>query len=191
MVTPASDIAVPLARTNAGALHLVIGGRVQGVGFRPFICRLATTLALHGWVRNRTGQVEIHIQGNNTALQTFARRLFQQAPPLAEPRLISCAPAEVTVLQDFSIRASKRTGASEVHVPPDLFTCDDCVAELHDPADRRHRYPFINCTQCGPRYTLIRGLPYDRPATSMAGFTLCRRCRAEYENPVNRRITFQ
>jgi hydrogenase maturation protein HypF len=188
MVTPASDIAVPLAGTDAGALHLVIGGRVQGVGFRPFIYRLATALTLRGWVRNRTGQVEIHIQGNNAALQTFARRLFQQAPPLAEPRLISCAPAAVTALQDFSVRASKNTGASEVHVPPDLFTCDDCVAELNDPADRRYRYPFINCTQCGPRYTLIRGLPYDRPATTMAGFSLCRHCRVEYEDQAKRRF---
>jgi hydrogenase maturation protein HypF len=189
MTTSAPGTAFPLAGIrSAGALHLVITGRVQGVGFRPFIYRLATALALCGWVRNRTGQVEIHIQGETAALQAFARRLFQQAPPLSTPRLASCTPATPADLQDFAIRASADTGPSQVHVPPDLFTCNDCVAELNDPGDHRYRYPFINCTQCGPRYTLIRGLPYDRAATTMAGFALCRRCRTEYENPADRRF---
>lgn len=169
------------------ALHLIVSGRVQGVGFRPFIYRLAQSQQLHGWVRNGTGQVEIHIQGNNQALHIFTRRLFQHAPPLSQPLLESCEPATVDDLDGFTIRDST-AGPCNIHVPPDLFTCDDCLAELHNPHDRRYRYPFINCTQCGPRYTLIRGMPYDRPATTMASFELCEECRREYTEPLNRRF---
>jgi hydrogenase maturation protein HypF len=169
------------------ALHLTVSGRVQGVGFRPFIYRLAETLELYGWVRNSTGQVEIHIQGENQALHTFTRRLFQHAPPLSQPLLESCEPATVDDLDSFTIRDST-AGPCNIHVPPDMFTCDDCLAELHNPHDRRYRYPFINCTQCGPRYTLIRGMPYDRPATTMAAFELCEDCRREYSEPLNRRF---
>ena len=161
------------------ALHLTVSGRVQGVGFRPFTYRLAQTLDLCGWVRNATGQVEIHIQGENQALHAFTRRLFQHAPPLSEPLLKSCEPATVDDFDCFTIRDSAATSGANIHVPPDLFTCDDCLAELHNPHDRRYRYPFINCTQCGPRYTLIRGMPYDRPATTMAAFELCADCRRE------------
>ncbi|HAJ91975.1 MAG TPA: carbamoyltransferase HypF [Gammaproteobacteria bacterium] len=170
------------------ALHLTVSGRVQGVGFRPFTYRLAQTLDLCGWVRNATGQVEIHIQGENQALQAFTRRLFQHAPPLSEPLLKSCEPATVDDIDCFTIRDSAAASAANIHVPPDLFTCDDCLAELHNPHDRRYRYPFINCTQCGPRYTLIRGMPYDRPATTMAAFELCEDCRREYTEPLNRRF---
>jgi len=170
------------------ALHLTVSGRVQGVGFRPFTYRLAQTLDLCGWVRNATGQVEIHIQGENQALHAFTRRLFQHAPPLSEPLLKSCEPATVDDLDCFTIRDSAATSSANIHVPPDLFTCDDCLAELHNPHDRRYRYPFINCTQCGPRYTLIRGMPYDRPATTMAAFELCKDCRREYTEPLNRRF---
>ena len=169
------------------ALHLIVSGRVQGVGFRPFIYRLAQTQHLSGWVRNGTGQVEIHIQGNNQALHIFTRRLFQHAPPLSQPLLESCEPATVDDLDGFTIRDSA-AGPCNIHVPPDLFTCDDCLAELHNPHDRRYRYPFINCTQCGPRYTLIRDMPYDRPATTMATFELCEDCRREYTEPLNRRF---
>jgi hydrogenase maturation protein HypF len=170
------------------ALHLVVTGRVQGVGFRPFIYRLAHTHKLTGWVRNRTGQVEIHIQGEGQALYAFTRRLLQHAPPLSEPVLESCEPAEIEALDDFTIRDSSAAGNCNIHVPPDLFTCDDCLAELNNPQDRRYCYPFINCTQCGPRYTLIRGMPYDRPATTMAAFELCEACRHEYGDPHNRRF---
>jgi len=169
------------------ALHLVVSGRVQGVGFRPFIYRLAQTQNLSGWVRNSTGQVEIHIQGQDQALHIFTRRLFQHAPPLSRPLLESCEPATVDDLNGFTIRDST-AGPCNIHVPPDLFTCDDCLAELHDPHNRRYRYPFINCTQCGPRYTLICGMPYDRPATTMAAFALCEDCRREYTEPLNRRF---
>ena len=170
------------------ALHLTVSGRVQGVGFRPFIYRLAQAHHLSGWVRNCTGQVEIHIQGENQALYAFTRKLFQHAPPLSQPLLENCEPATVDDLDCFTIRESATTGSSNIHVPPDLFTCDDCLAELHNPQDRRYRYPFINCTQCGPRYTLIRGMPYDRPATTMAAFELCADCRKEYTDPLNRRF---
>ena len=170
------------------ALHLIVSGRVQGVGFRPFIYRLAQSHRLTGWVRNRTGQVEIHVQGENQALYAFTRRLFQHAPPLSQPQLESCEPAPVDALDRFTIRKSAATDSGNIHVPPDLFTCDDCLAELHNPQDRRYRYPFINCTQCGPRYTLIRGMPYDRPATTMAAFELCDACQREYSDPLNRRF---
>ena len=170
------------------ALHLIVSGRVQGVGFRPFIYRLAQSHRLTGWVRNRTGQVEIHVQGENQALHAFTRRLFQHAPPLSQPQLESCEPAPVDALDRFTIRKSAAADSGNIHVPPDLFTCDDCLAELHNPQDRRYRYPFINCTQCGPRYTLIRGMPYDRPATTMAAFELCDACRREYSDPLNRRF---
>jgi len=170
------------------ARRLLLSGRVQGVGFRPFVYRLARSLHLNGWVRNRIGRVEIHVEGSPESLRTFTRELLEQAPPLAEPILDICTPVQTTALQDFSIRESIAAGAVRIHVPPDLFTCDDCLAELRDPADRRRHYPFINCTQCGPRYTLIRGMPYDRAATTMAGFPLCEQCRAEYTDPGDRRF---
>ena len=170
------------------AVHLTVSGRVQGVGFRPFIYRLAHTHHLTGWVRNCTGQVEIHIQGENQALHAFTRRLFQHAPPLSRPVLENCEPTILDDLDTFTIRDSAATGTTNIHVPPDLFTCDECLAELHNPHNRRYRYPFINCTQCGPRYTLIRGMPYDRPATTMAAFALCDDCHREYTDPLNRRF---
>jgi len=170
------------------ALHMTVSGRVQGVGFRPFIYRLAHTHNLKGWVRNCTGQVEIHIQGESQALRAFTRGLFRHAPPLSQPLLETCEPATVDDLNHFNIRDSATAGAANIHVPPDLFTCDDCLAELNNPQDRRYRYPFINCTQCGPRYTLIRDMPYDRPGTTMAEFELCEDCHREYTDPLNRRF---
>jgi hydrogenase maturation protein HypF len=170
------------------ASRLLLGGRVQGVGFRPFVYRTAQDCGLCGWIRNRIGLVEIHIEGRPADLQAFTRRVLQQAPPLARPRLESCVPMAPGAARGFTIRASIGSGSSRVHVPPDLFTCDDCLDELNDPRNRRYRYPFINCTQCGPRYTLIRSLPYDRPATTMAGFSMCAACRTEYENPADRRF---
>jgi len=191
MVTRASDLiaaADPAGNATAAALRLVLSGRVQGVGFRPFVYRLALAHGLSGWVRNRVGQVEIFIQGGDAALQAFTHDLLHRAPPLSAPHLESCSPVAASTLTGFAIRESSAAGETCVHVPPDLFTCNDCLAELNDRADRRFRYPFINCTQCGPRYTLIRGMPYDRPATTMAGFELCDRCRREYTDPGNRRF---
>ncbi|MDH5512288.1 MAG: carbamoyltransferase HypF [Gammaproteobacteria bacterium] len=170
------------------ALRLTVSGRVQGVGFRPFVYRLAHQLHLHGWVRNDAGTVEILVQGTTTALEAFERLLLAQAPPLARPRMTARAPAEPQELEAFEILPSRNESPACIHVPPDYFACDDCLRELRDPADRRYRYPFINCTQCGPRYTLIRKLPYDRPNTSMAEFRMCPECRQEYENPLDRRF---
>ena len=165
-----------------------LGGRVQAVGFRPFVYRIAHRHGLSGWVRNRGGQVEILAQGPPAALDAFAAALLSEAPPLAQPRLVSVEDAPPAPLQAFYILESGEAGEATIHVPPDYFACDDCLRELQDPADRRYHYPFINCTQCGPRYTLIRRLPYDRANTTMAGFALCEACRREYQDPGNRRF---
>lgn len=168
-----------------------IGGRVQGVGYRPFVYRLAHSLGLCGWVRNSGGIVEIHAQGPAPLLQAFGRALLDQAPPAARPQLLEARAAPEEAAMAFRILASAGGAAAQIHVPPDLFACDDCLAELRDPAARRYRYPFINCTQCGPRYTLIEALPYDRPNTTMAGFALCPACGAEYADPLDRRFHAQ
>jgi len=170
------------------ARRILLGGRVQGVGFRPFVYRLAHSHQLVGWVRNLTGRVEILAQGDSHALERFAYALVRNAPPLARPEVISTQSTPTIPLTDFVIASSEQAEKPHVHVPPDYFACDDCVHELSDPQNRRYRYPFINCTQCGPRYTLITRLPYDRPNTTMASFTLCDACRAEYENPLDRRF---
>ncbi len=169
--------------------RIAVSGRVQGVGFRPFVYRLAQQLHLKGWVLNSAGRVIIHAEGH--ALDEFARRIISDAPPLARPVIESVADADREALPGFEIRHSEAMGAADVHVPPDLFCCDDCLRELSDPAERRHAYAFTNCTQCGPRYTIIASLPYDRPNTAMAGFPLCPACRAEYENPADRRFHAQ
>ncbi len=175
-------------RRPLNARRLVLTGRVQGVGFRPFVYRLAHELQLAGHVRNLRGDVEVVIAGDTAALDAFARQVIERAPPLARPALRSsesCAPPESA---DFVIAPSSAVQQPQVSVPPDFFACPDCLAELADPGDRRHRYPFINCTQCGPRYTLIEALPYDRPNTSMKAFPLCESCRREYEDPLDRRF---
>lgn len=180
-----------MSLTHLKAQHYLIGGRVQGVGFRPYIYRLANHYQLAGWVKNLVGHVEIHVQGAPAALQHFADALVSQAPPLARPIVIACTAWTPAPLNDFRILTSVVTTAAAIHVPPDYFTCNECLRELHDPCDRRYQYPFINCTQCGPRYTLIRQLPYDRPHTSMAEFALCPDCLAEYQNPLDRRFHAQ
>jgi hydrogenase maturation protein HypF len=170
------------------ALHWRLGGRVQGVGFRPFVYRIAQHCRVRGWVRNCAGEVEIVAQGEAEALRRFGHALLREAPPLARPEILSTDKIVAEPFDRFEIRDSQARATDQIHLPPDYFTCDQCLAELDDPSNRRYRYPFINCTQCGPRYTLIASLPYDRPNTSMAGFPLCPRCRAEYENPDDRRF---
>jgi hydrogenase maturation protein HypF len=170
------------------ARRLLVTGRVQGVGFRPYLFRLAGKHRISGWARNRRGSVEIHIQGEPDALEAFARDLIRQPPPPAQPRLASCVSVEPRALSGFLILKSDASGTADIHVPPDLFTCDECLAELNDPHDRRYHYPFVNCTRCGPRYTLIRRLPYDRANTTMVDFPLCDACRREYESPHDRRF---
>ena len=169
------------------AKRWTVGGRVQGVGFRPFVYRLAQRLRLDGWVMNRSGEVEVLAQGSDEALSAFADALIREAPPLAQPHIVAAWDNDIESIEGFSIRGSDGTPA-HVQLPPDYFACDDCLAELGDLDNRRYRYPFINCTQCGPRYTLIARLPYDRPNTAMAGFSLCAQCAAEYADPADRRF---
>ncbi|NWG76705.1 MAG: carbamoyltransferase HypF, partial [Rubrivivax sp.] len=174
--------------TAIEARRIVVGGRVQGVGYRPFVYRLAHAHGIAGSVRNLTGEVEILAQGTTASLARFVHALLHAAPPLARPHIIANQALAPTDASGFTILASAPGAEPQIHVPPDFFACEDCVRELNDPADRRYNYPFINCTQCGPRYTLITRLPYDRPNTTLADFTLCPACRAEYENPLDRRF---
>ncbi len=167
---------------------LLVSGQVQGVGFRPFVYRLATDLGLTGWVRNTSGRVEILIQGEPKRMREFASRLVAQAPPLAVPELGRTSELVHGKLREFVIADSRGSGERDVHVPPDHFACTECQAEMRDAGDRRYRYPFINCTQCGPRYTIIDRLPYDRPNTSMSSFRMCPQCHSEYTQPLDRRF---
>jgi hydrogenase maturation protein HypF len=172
--------------------RITVTGVVQGVGFRPFVYRTATALGLTGTVGNDSAGVVIDAQGPAPALDELARRLRAQAPPLA-----AVAGVEVAALPPrpgrtgFTIITSRAADGPPTPIPPDVATCADCVAELFDPADRRYRHPFITCTNCGPRFTIIRGLPYDRAATTMAGFPMCARCAAEYHDPADRRFHAQ
>ncbi|MFU8878160.1 MAG: carbamoyltransferase HypF, partial [Wenzhouxiangellaceae bacterium] len=144
-----------------------------------------------GWVLNAAGVVEVEVQGDESAMEEFARRVIDDAPPLARPELLKNEPVTAEPAGRFEIRHSEDAGEPDIHVPPDQFLCADCIAEMSDPSERRYRYPFINCTQCGPRYTIIRALPYDRPNTTLAGFPLCPDCHAEYSNPLDRRFHAQ
>ncbi len=173
------------------ARQINITGRVQGVGFRPFVSRLAHHLNLSGWVRNQAGQVEIWVQGGSEDLELFEHQLIANAPSLTKPDQPTSQPVKPVDLDTFTILDSVSADVSQAHIPPDYFICDDCLAEMRDKTQRHYRYPFINCTQCGPRYTLIERLPYDRPNTSMAAFPLCSECRKDYENPVDRRFHAQ
>ena len=178
----------PLIDPATSARRIVLSGQVQGVGFRPFIYRLAVEHGLHGWVKNCVGIVEIHVQGQPSDLENFLIDIFDKKPPLAEPELESDKQTTVGEYESFRILQSQSNGEARISVPSDLFLCDDCLTELYDPSDRRYHYPFINCTQCGPRFTLIKRLPYDRANTTMAEFKLCKQCLAEYEDPSNRRF---
>jgi len=176
----------PFARDLTVCITLT--GHVQGVGFRPFVYRTALQHGITGEVQNRVGEVRIVASGSTEALGRFQRDLIACAPPLSQPALESVVAREHECFAAFTIAASSANADAKIFVPPDYFMCDDCRDELADPGDRRFRYPFINCTQCGPRYTLIERLPYDRPNTSMVGFPLCAECREEYEDPADRRF---
>jgi hydrogenase maturation protein HypF len=173
------------------ARRWLMGGRVQGVGYRAFVFNLAQRSGLSGIVQNLTGEVLVEAQGAPAALDAFAVALVSAAPPLARPQIVSCQLIQLRKLDGFEILLSAVAAQANIHIPPDYFLCDDCRREMLDPHDARYRYPFINCTQCGPRYTLITRMPYDRPNTTMADFSLCPRCRAEYEDPNNRRFHAQ
>ena len=166
----------------------IFTGIVQGVGFRPFIHRVAKEHSLSGFVQNRSDGVVVEVEGRAEALDDFIREVISRPPPLADISRFS--QMEVDVLQDdeFRIITSRKGDRGEVHIAPDIAVCDECLHELFSPPDRRYLYPFINCTNCGPRLTIIRGVPYDRENTSMACFPLCPECEREYENPHDRRF---
>jgi len=161
---------------------------VQGVGFRPFVYRLASEYGVTGQVQNRLGDVEVIACGEHAVLQRFCGDVVDRAPPLSQVTITQRQWLDDVSFADFNIVSSSAQASPQVFMPPDYFMCDDCRRELQDPHDRRYQYPFINCTQCGPRYTLIQSLPYDRPNTSMADFPLCADCQIEYTNPNDRRF---
>ena len=167
--------------------YLLIG-HVQGVGFRPFVYRLATENNIQGWVENWIGQVAIHAEGQADKLRIFEDALIDQAPPHASPILSESRETECAYHDTFSIRASDARASKDIRIVADLPACTACLEELFDKNNRRYNYPFINCTHCGPRYTLIRQLPYDRANTTMVGFPLCSRCQQEYQDPLDRRF---
>jgi hydrogenase maturation protein HypF len=176
----------PLHRTL-----LLVRGVVQGVGFRPFVYRLASEERLVGFIGNDTGGVTIEIEGPAERVEAFCRRLREEAPPLSRIDSVTASGAPPTGETGFRIVASDAHGQVSTGIPADAATCADCLHELLDPHDRRYRYPFLNCTNCGPRFTITRRIPYDRPQTSMARFKMCATCQAEYDDPTNRRFHAQ
>ena len=171
--------------------RIEIRGTVQGVGFRPWIWRLARANGIAGRVSNDSRGVTIEAFGAASALETFLAEIRSSPPPAAEIRELVCEAIPPEAPLDFVIAPSRRTETLEVSIPPDLATCDECLREIEDPTNRRYRYPFTNCTNCGPRFTIARAVPYDRPATTMAPFEMCPACRAEYEDPADRRYHAQ
>ncbi|MGD0166683.1 MAG: carbamoyltransferase HypF [Gaiellaceae bacterium] len=165
-----------------------VAGVVQGVGFRPFVYNLARRCELGGFVRNDAHGVVIEIEGEAESLDRFAAALVGRAPPLARIDRLESSEIKPRGELDFRIEQSAEGGDRTALVPADIATCDDCLRELFEPSDRRFRYPFINCTNCGPRFTIVRFVPYDRATTTMAGFEMCDRCRSDYEDPSNRRF---
>jgi hydrogenase maturation protein HypF len=170
---------------------IAVVGIVQGVGFRPFVYGLASRLELSGFVKNRVGGVDIEVEGDAHMVARFLEELTTGPPPLARIDSVVWDRREPSGQRGFCIQPSDVDHAGPVFVSPDVATCSDCLAELFDPTDRRYRYPFLNCANCGPRLTIVTGVPYDRQRTTMAGFLMCPRCRAEYEDPTNRRFHAQ
>ncbi len=177
--------------TQHAAAEVHVTGVVQGVGFRPFVFGLAERLGLKGWVCNTSAGVDIRVEGPPAAVDAFAAALSNEAPPLARIEDIAVARRSPNGFTTFEIRASAPIPGAYQPIAPDVATCPDCLRELADPADRRHGYPFLNCTNCGPRFTIITDIPYDRPNTTMAPFPLCPDCAAEYHDPRDRRFHAQ
>src|SRR5580704_17188408 len=173
------------------AYLIKITGVVQGVGFRPFVYRLAKTHGLKGWVLNAEGGVEIHLEGEDQRLESFLEEMKARSPQAAVVAEVSVEPTQPSGFSDFTIRESAGKQHPTVRISPDLPVCDNCLKELFDAQDPRHRYPYVNCTNCGPRYTVIRSLPYDRCNTTMADWQLDDRCAAEYNDPASRRFHAQ
>jgi hydrogenase maturation protein HypF len=180
-----------IPKPAAQRLRITLRGAVQGVGFRPFVYRLATEMSLTGWVLNSSSGLVVEVEGTPEELRTFEQRIENERPKASviTTHESSWLPAQGST--KFEIHHSEADSAKSVNVLPDLATCDDCRKELFDPANRRFQYPFTNCTNCGPRYTIVLDIPYDRPNTTMREFVLCPACRDEYENPMNRRFHAQ
>jgi hydrogenase maturation protein HypF len=177
--------------TNPRRLRIIVIGAVQGVGFRPFVFRLASELGLTGWVNNSPVGVFIEVEGARETLEQFLARLQSDKPALSSIHSLEAASLDLIGYDKFEVRPSDESGQKLALVMPDIAVCDDCLREMADPNDRRYRYPFINCTNCGPRYSIIEALPYDRPNSTMKLFPMCDDCRAEYENPADRRFHAQ
>jgi len=176
---------------RVGRRRLVVGGRVHGVGFRPFVYRLATEMGLAGLVANDPRGALIEVEGPAEQLDSFAVRLRREVPQLVRISEVTARALAPRRSGRFEIQASASGGPQDAEITPDAATCDDCLSELLDPGDRRYRYPFINCTNCGPRYSIIFAVPYDRPNTTMSRFEMCPECRREYEDPSDRRFHAQ
>lgn len=172
-------------------ISIHVTGIVQGVGFRPFVYNLATRLALTGWVRNTSAGVDIELDGENASLEEFVQHLKSDAPPLASLDRIDLTQRPAIGFEVFEIHHSEGVPGAFQPISPDVSICSDCMREMFEPSDRRYRYPFINCTNCGPRFTIIQDIPYDRPKTTMSVFPMCSDCAAEYANPADRRFHAQ
>ncbi len=176
---------------NKIAKNILINGIVQGVGFRPFVYQLACKYSLKGKIANTSEGVSIHVEGKETRIKDFINDLRTKPPSLAQIDEIQSFSDEIKDNSGFTISESIQGETMSTLISPDVSVCDDCLRELFDLGDRRYRYPFINCTNCGPRYTIINGIPYDRPNTSMKKFKMCEKCQAEYDDPLNRRFHAQ
>jgi hydrogenase maturation protein HypF len=175
----------------ANAYSIKVRGVVQGVGFRPFVYRLARTNGLKGWVLNAEEGVEIHLEGEKGSVQSFLEGIKARPPQAAVIAEVHVEPAQAAGFEEFTIRQSAAKRQPTVRISPDLPVCENCLQELFDPQDRRYLYPYINCTDCGPRYSVVRSLPYDRPNTTMAEWLLDGQCAVEYSDPANRRFHAQ
>jgi hydrogenase maturation protein HypF len=168
--------------------RILVRGAVQGVGFRPFVYREATALGVAGWVINASHGVLAEAEGSSERVAELVRKIRETPPANSVVDSIETCAIALRWEKGFQIGASDASGAYRAHVLPDYATCADCLAELFDPVDRRYRYPFINCTHCGPRYSIIEDIPYDRARTSMRRFVMCPACQAEYDDPADRRF---
>jgi hydrogenase maturation protein HypF len=171
--------------------RLVVRGIVQGVGFRPFVYGLAQRFGLGGFVFNDSDGVTLEIEGSISALDAFEQTLRSAPPPLARIDAVIATTVAPRGETSFHIETSRAAAARNALISPDVATCDDCLRELFDPHDRRFGYPFINCTNCGPRFTIVLDVPYDRAQTTMRVFPMCPACQAEYDDPLNRRFHAQ
>jgi len=177
--------------TNISLVRISVRGVVQGVGFRPFVYQLASRHNLRGWVCNTSEDVRIEAEGEAADIDKFLIGLREEAPPLSHIEDITVTASPPAHYAKFEIRSSVAEEGKYQLVSPDIATCPDCLKEIFDPADRRYRYPFTNCTNCGPRFTIISDIPYDRPKTTMNSFRMCPECRKEYDDPLNRRFHAQ